>query len=61
MSAYLQPADVTPFTDVDADRLTILIEDAETFATMAAPPLAAPDVLTAAQRAQVDAAPAHRH
>lgn len=53
MGLYLQPADVTPLVEVDPDRLVILIEDAETFATMAAPPLAAPDALTEQQRAQV--------
>lgn len=53
MSMYLQPADVMPFTDVDTDRLAILIEDAEVFATMAAPPLADPLPLTDSQRAQV--------
>lgn len=53
MSMYLQPEDVSPFTDVDADRLVILIEDAEVFATMAAPPLADPEPLTTTQRAQV--------
>lgn len=53
MSLYLQPADVTPFTDVDTARIDILIEDAEVFATLAAPPLADPAPLTETQRAQV--------
>lgn len=53
MGLYLQPADVTPFTDVDTARIDILIEDAEVFATLAAPPLADPAPLTETQRAQV--------
>ncbi len=52
MSLYLQPADFTALVELEPERLVILIEDAETFATMAAPPLAAPDALTEQQRAQ---------
>ena len=53
MGLYLQPDDVTPLADIKPARLTVLIEDAETFATMAAPPLAARLTLTDQQRAQV--------
>jgi hypothetical protein len=53
MGLYLQPADVTPLVDIELARLAVLIEDAETFATMAAPPLADPLTLTEQQRAQV--------
>lgn len=55
MGLYLQPGDITPLVDVDPGRLAILIDDAETSATMpkVAPALAEPDLLTAAQRAQV--------
>ena len=52
MGLYLQPADFTALVEIEAPRLVILIEDAETFATMAAPPLADPEALTEQQRAQ---------
>jgi hypothetical protein len=52
MGLYLQPADFTALVETEADRLAILIEDAETFAVMAAPPLADPEALTEQQRAQ---------
>jgi hypothetical protein len=53
MGLYLRPDDVTPLVDIELARLAVLIEDAETFATMAAPPLADPLTLTEQQRAQV--------
>lgn len=52
MGQYLTPEDFTAFT-IDAALLPVLIEDAEVYATLAAPPLANPASLTDAQRAQV--------
>jgi hypothetical protein len=52
MGLYLGPEDFTALVEVEADRLAILIEDAEVFAVMAAPPLAVPSALTEQQRAQ---------
>lgn len=50
---YLTPADLAPLIETDPERLAVLIADAETFAVMAAPPLATPTDLSDTQRAQV--------
>lgn len=53
MGTYLQPADLAPYANIPADKAAALIEDAEVFAIMAAPPLANPGSLTTGQRAAV--------
>ena len=55
MGLYLQPEDFTALVELDPERLVILIDDAETFATMptVAPALANPESLTTQQRTQV--------
>lgn len=55
MGTYLAPADLAPFITLDHAKAAALIEDAEVYAAIAAPPLAHASQLTAVQRSQVRA------